>query len=122
LEDVDTIIFATGYNFSLPFCKNTDYPWSDPSYRVLDEVISLEEREGGREVDQGGIKGLCMDTDLLDGSMIFLRNDEGRGIAFPTLREYFLHLIFISVLSNGIDPSLREQVRRREGIRRVNEQ
>jgi hypothetical protein len=122
LEDVDTIIFATGYNFSLPFCKITDYPWSDPSYRVLDEVIHLEEREGGREVDQGGIKGLCMDTELLDGSMIFLRNDEGRGIAFPTLREYLLHRIFLFLLSNAIDFSLGGQGRRREGIRRLNEQ
>jgi hypothetical protein len=83
---VDTIIFATGYNFSLPFCKITDYPWSDPKYQVLDEVIQEEEREGGREGEVGGMKGLSMDK--LDEVMLFLQADEGRSIAFPALREF----------------------------------
>jgi hypothetical protein len=82
---VDTIIFATGYNFSLPFCKITDYPWSDPKYQVLDEVIQPGEREGGREGEVGGMKGLSMDK--LDEVMLFLEADEGRSIAFPALRE-----------------------------------
>lgn len=83
---VDTIIFATGYNFSLPFCKITDHPWSDPEYRVLDEVIQVEEREDGREREAGGMKGLSMDK--LDEIMLFLEADEGKSIAFPALREF----------------------------------
>jgi hypothetical protein len=82
---VDTIIFATGYNFSLPFCKITDYPWSDPRNQVLDEVIQPGEREGGREGEVSGMKGLSMDK--LDEVMLFLQADEGRSIAFPALRE-----------------------------------
>jgi hypothetical protein len=82
---VDTIIFATGYNFSLPFCKITDYPWSNAAYRVLDEAIQPEERAGGKEEEAGGMKGLSMDK--LDELMLFLRADIGRSIAFPTLRE-----------------------------------
>jgi hypothetical protein len=83
---VDTIIFATGYNFSLPFCKITDYPWSDPRYQVLDEVVQPGERDDGREGEVGGMKGLSMDK--LDEVMLFLGADEGRSIAFPALREY----------------------------------
>jgi hypothetical protein len=85
LEGVDTIIFATGYNFSLPFCKITDHPWSDPTYQVLDGVIQPEERAGGKEEEAGGMKGLSMDK--LDELMLFLRANVGRSIAFPTLRE-----------------------------------
>jgi len=86
--EVDTIIFATGYNFSLPFCKITDYPWSDTKYQVLDEVIQEEERDGGRKGELGGMKGLSMDK--LDEVMLFLEADEGKSIAFPALREYLL--------------------------------
>jgi hypothetical protein len=85
VEGVDTIICATGYNFSLPFCKITDYPWSDPRYQVLDQVITPEERAGGREAEVGGMKGLSMDK--LDEVMLFLEADKRRTIAFPTLRE-----------------------------------
>ena len=84
--EVDTIIFATGYNFSLPFCKTTDHPWSDHKYQVLDEVIQEEEREGGKEGEVGGMKGLSMDK--LDEVMLFLEADEGKSIAFPALREF----------------------------------
>jgi hypothetical protein len=95
---VDTVIFATGYNFCLPFCKITDRPWSDSKYRVLDEVIQAEEREVGREGEVGGMKGLSMDK--LDEVMLFLQADEGRSIAFPALREFsfpFLpHLLNLS--------------------------
>lgn len=85
LEGVDTIIFATGYNFSLPFCKITDHPWANSTYRVLDEVIMPEERDGGKEDERGGMKGLSMVG--LDELMLFLEADVGRSIAFPTLRE-----------------------------------
>lgn len=87
VEGVETIIFATGYNFSLPFCKTIDYPWSDPEYQVLDEIIQSEEREGGRKAEVGGMKGLSMDK--LDEVMLFLQADGGMSIAFPTLRESF---------------------------------
>ena len=87
VKRVDTIIFATGYNFSLPFCKFTDYPWSDRKFQVLDEVIQVEEREDGREREAGGMKGLSMDK--LDQVMLFLEADQGKSIAFPALRECF---------------------------------
>ena len=81
LEDIDTIIFATGYNNSLPFAKVTDEPWK--SRRVLDGVISLEEREkGGDESEIGGQKGLHMTG--LDELLLFLKDD--RTISFPGLR------------------------------------
>jgi len=91
LDGVDTIIFATGYNFSLPFCKNTDHPWDNPTYRVLDEVITPEERVGGKEDERGGMKGLSMVG--LDELMLFLEADKGRSIAFPTLREFLIRFI-----------------------------
>ncbi len=81
LEGVDVMIFATGYNFSLPFCKRTDAPWCEKA--VLDVEIEAGERGGGEERDVGGIKGLAMRE--LDGLMLFLEGD--RSIAFPVLRE-----------------------------------
>lgn len=83
LEGVDTIIFATGYNFALPFCKRSDRPWCERM--VLDTEIRDEERQGGEKRDVGGIKGL-MQKDL-DGLFLFLEGD--RSIAFPVLREYY---------------------------------
>lgn len=71
VHDIDTIIFATGYNFSLPFCKNADPPWREN--RILDG-----------EDQQGGMKGLGVRG--LDGLMLFLEGDQS--IAFPTLRAY----------------------------------
>ena len=80
MEDVDTIIFATGYNFALPFCKATDRPWIDTP--LLDGVITADERKEGMERDIGGMKGLGVKH--LDELLLFLDND--RSIAFPTLR------------------------------------
>lgn len=40
VDDVDVIIFATGYYYSLPFCKRTDAPWNEVP--VLDEEINAE--------------------------------------------------------------------------------
>lgn len=81
VDDIDVIIFATGYNFSLPFCKAKDQPWATKP--VLDGIISDEERVGGRESDIGGLKGLGMKN--LDELMLFLDGD--RSIAFPVLRK-----------------------------------
>ncbi|KAK4689203.1 hypothetical protein P7C73_g898, partial [Tremellales sp. Uapishka_1] len=82
LEDIDTIIFATGYNFALPFCKVTDLPWRDESARVMDKVISKGERTGGAEWEVGGLKGLG--TKDLDELLLFLEND--RSLAFLALQ------------------------------------
>jgi hypothetical protein len=81
LTDVDIIIFATGYNFALPFCKATDEPWC--SKRIIDGVISEKEREGGEMEDVGGMKGLGMNG--LDPLILFLEGD--RSISFPCLRK-----------------------------------
>jgi lysine/ornithine N-monooxygenase len=81
LVDIDTIIFATGYNNSMPFAKATDAPWS--SANVLDQVIGEDERAGGDQWEVGGVKGLHMVG--LDELLLFLRED--RTIAFPGLRQ-----------------------------------
>jgi len=86
IRGVDTIIFATGYNFALPFCKISDEPWKNT--RVLDRAIGAVERDGGDEREEGGMKGLTM-TDL-DELTLFLEGD--RSIAFPVLREYIRDL------------------------------
>ena len=80
--EVDTIIFATGYNFAYPFCKSSDAPWRDRN--VLNGDIEPLEREGGAEEEVGGIKGLGMKG--LDELLLFLDGD--RSIAFPVLREF----------------------------------
>jgi hypothetical protein len=81
LEDIDLIIFATGYNNSLPFAKASDEPWR--SANVLDEVIREDEREGGDQWEIGGVKGLHMVG--LDELLLFLKDD--KSIAFPGLRK-----------------------------------
>ena len=87
LEDIDLIIFATGYNNSLPFAKATDEPWK--SANVLDEVIREDERAGGDKWEIGGVKGLHMVG--LDELLLFLKED--RSIAFPGLRTSSLELM-----------------------------
>lgn len=82
LQEVDVIIFATGYNFSLPFCKATDSPWDGA--RILDDQIRPGERDGGSESEVGGMKGLGVEG--LDPLLLFLENDPLRSIAFPVLR------------------------------------
>jgi hypothetical protein len=79
--EVDTIIFATGYNFALPFCKTSDSPWN--SRPLLQDSITSEEREGGRKWEIGGMKGLTMQG--MDPLLLFPEGD--RSIAFPILRE-----------------------------------
>ena len=71
VDDVDTVIFATGYYYSLPFCRPSDQPWRD--LHVLDPL------------DQG-LKGMYMSD--LDPLWLFLKNDTS--IAFPLLRQYTL--------------------------------
>lgn len=79
--EVDTIIFATGYNSFYPFFKSTDSPWIEQ--RLLDLDVIPPERNGGEESDVGGMKGLTMRE--LDETLLFLEGD--RSIAFPVLGE-----------------------------------
>ena len=81
LHGIDTIIFATGYNLSLPFCKKDDEPWAERD--VLERIITAEERKGGEGRDVGGIKASTQRD--LDELLLFLDGD--RSIAFPVLRE-----------------------------------
>lgn len=81
LEGVDTIIFATGYNFALPFAKGEDRPWCDSP--LFDKRIEEGERELGHAWEKGGLKGLGVKG--LDGLMLFMEND--RSICFPVMRE-----------------------------------
>lgn len=82
IDDVDVVIFATGYYNSLPFCKKKDEPWR--STRLLEEEITI--KDGGDERDLGGMRGLHVEG--LDEMLLFLADD--RSLAFPGLREYAL--------------------------------
>lgn len=86
LTDVDTIIYATGYSFAMPFAKSTDEPWA--SHPLLDGSIGVADREGGEEWEGGGMMGQGVKG--LDGSMLFMQGDQS--ICFPTLRESSLTL------------------------------
>ncbi|OXG27404.1 monooxygenase [Cryptococcus neoformans Bt15] len=79
LSGVDTIIYATGYNFAYPFFKRADKPWGEIG--LVDGVIRSGERKGGEEWEEGGVKGLGMKK--LDELLLFLEGD--RSIAFPAL-------------------------------------
>ena len=85
LEDVDVIIFATGYYYYLPFCKSEDAPWNEK--RVCDETVRgvdvLDEINGW---EKDGIQGLAMKG--LDEIKVFLKDD--RTCAFIALRGYRL--------------------------------
>ena len=91
LTDVDLVIFCTGYSNCLPFIKASDLPWKEN--RVLEEVISGEEREGGDEWEVGGLRGLCMSG--LDPMLIFLQQD--RSLGFIGLRESSLRASRVSL-------------------------
>lgn len=81
LEGVDSIIYATGYNFALPFAKVEDRPWCENA--VFGGRIGDGEREGGDMWEEGGMKGLGVKG--LDELMLFLEGD--RSICFPVLRK-----------------------------------
>lgn len=49
VDDVDVVVFATGYYYALPFCKAVDGPWKD--VRVLDEEIGRGGAEGEEQVN-----------------------------------------------------------------------
>lgn len=82
LDDVDVVIYATGYNFALPFAKFEDRPWCDNP--IFNGKIGSEERMGGDTWEEKGMKGLGVKG--LDELMLFLEGD--RSICFPVLREY----------------------------------
>jgi hypothetical protein len=79
IDDVDVVIFATGYYNSLPCCKSYDEPWR--SKRLLKEEITM--KAGGDEHELGGLRGLHMKG--MDNMLLFLEDDPT--LAFPGLRE-----------------------------------
>ncbi|WRT65333.1 uncharacterized protein IL334_002276 [Kwoniella shivajii] len=79
LDNVDIIIFATGYNFSFPFMRKEDKPWTQT--RLSEKEVRKGERENGDIWEEGGIKGQGVDG--LDELLLFLKGD--RSISFPTL-------------------------------------
>ncbi|RXK41848.1 hypothetical protein M231_00847 [Tremella mesenterica] len=91
ISDVDVIIFATGYYFSLPFCKTTDEPWI--SNGILKSYIDDGERENGWKDEIGGLKGLKMEG--LDELLLFLKNDNS--IAFPVLQYQIVPFPFAEI-------------------------
>ncbi|KAL7419903.1 monooxygenase [Cryptotrichosporon argae] len=76
IDDVTTIVFATGYNFAFPFLKADD-GWGP----LVDSVIRPQERACGNEWEVGGVKGLGMEG--LDELLLFRKDD--RTVAFPAL-------------------------------------
>ena len=82
VDDVDVIIFATGYSFSLPFCRSSDRPWTTQS--LLERAIEDHDERINDEPEYG-VKGLAMKE--LDGLMLFLDGD--RTISFPALRKSY---------------------------------
>ncbi|KAG7548997.1 hypothetical protein FFLO_03110 [Filobasidium floriforme] len=80
LEDIDVIIFATGFYYQLPFAKSEDAPWNEK--RVCEETVGdvdvLDEVNGW---EKGGIQGLAIKE--LDEIKLFLRGD--RTCAFIAL-------------------------------------
>jgi hypothetical protein len=84
LENIDVIIFATGYYYFFPFFKTSDYPWSEQDNRVCDETVGevdVVDEINGWEKD--GLQGLAMQG--LDELKLFLKAD--RTCAFIALRE-----------------------------------
>ncbi|WVQ74674.1 hypothetical protein IAR50_004278 [Cryptococcus sp. DSM 104548] len=91
IDDVDLILFATGYNFAYPFFKSTDAPWDEKS--VVDGVIEPQEREGGDLLEVGGLKGLTPKN--LDELLMFLKDD--RSLAFLVLPYQMVPFPFAQV-------------------------
>ena len=77
VEDVEEILFATGYNFFYPFCKASDAPWREKP--LVDGVIPPRKgAERDSDPEAGGQRGLTVTN--LDELFLFLRGD--RSIAF----------------------------------------
>lgn len=89
LEEIDVIIFATGYLYYYPFFKRSDHPWNSDEARVLDHTVESVDvlRENGNDV--GGLQGLGMRN--MDELMLFLEKD--RSMALIGLRESLSHPI-----------------------------
>jgi hypothetical protein len=90
LEEVDVILFATGYVFALPFCKMMDAPWKqdqEGGEALLSGTMVSEEKgkQGQWEVD--GLRGQGMRTEGMDELLLFKKGD--RSLAFLGLGESF---------------------------------
>ncbi|KAL1407807.1 monooxygenase [Vanrija albida] len=91
LDDVDVIIFATGYYYALPFIKAADAPWD--ALRPLEDEIARDERAGGAEWETGGLRGWAVRG--LDPLLLFLEND--RTIVFNVLQYQIAPFPFAEV-------------------------
>ncbi|KAJ9110945.1 hypothetical protein QFC20_002711 [Naganishia adeliensis] len=78
LDDIDAIIFATGYLYYYPFFKRSDYPWNREEVQVLDRTVEGVDvlREDGKDV--GGLQGLGMRN--MDELMLFLEKDRSMAL------------------------------------------
>ncbi len=82
LKGIDTIIFATGYEFYFPFFKVDDEPWSREEARLVTDVVGDAESVSP-QLDHRGMRGLGMQH--LDELMMFLQGD--RSMAMLGLGE-----------------------------------
>lgn len=77
LTGIDTIIFATGYEYFFPFFKVDDEPWLREERRLVTDVVGDVESVRP-EVDKGGLRGLGMKH--LDELMMFLQGDRSMAL------------------------------------------
>jgi hypothetical protein len=89
LQDIDVIIFATGYLYYYPFFKRSDYPWSLEEARVLDLAVEGVDVSQKDSSDVGGLQGLGMRN--MDELMLFLEKD--RSMALIGLRKSRTHFL-----------------------------
>lgn len=84
VDDIDVLIFATGYLFYYPFFKSADYPWNQKEGRLcsdeIREVDVLDEKDGW---EKGGVQGMTQEG--MDELKLFLKAD--RSLAIMGLRE-----------------------------------
>jgi hypothetical protein len=77
LTGIDTIIFATGYEYFFPFFKVEDEPWLSAERKLVADVVGDMESVQP-ELDQGGMRGLGMQH--LDELMMFLQGDRSMAL------------------------------------------
>lgn len=82
-QNIDVIIFATGYLYYYPFFKRSDHPWSRDEARVLDKTVERVDVIMTDSKDMRGLQGLGMSK--MDELMLFLAND--RSMALIGLRK-----------------------------------
>lgn len=103
LGNVDVVLFATGYVFSLPFCKATDSPWlEDGEAALLNAQVEYEMKGEISKWEEGGLRGQGIRVEGMDELLLFKKGDPS--IALTGLGK-FRSLSFLDVSSWRSIPS-----------------